>query len=221
MSERIMRPAQIEAESMRIIDGELRKRGLTPDAQTLPVIRRVIHTTADFDFADTLFFSPDAVKRGIEALRRGTPVVTDTNMARTGISQAGLARLGSRAVCYMADPEVAAEAKRRGVTRAAVSVDRMAAELPGSVFACGNAPTALMALSEHIRNGSRPALVIAVPVGFVNVTEAKEEMISVCGEADVPVIAARGRKGGSGVAAAICNALIYMAADMLEPERRL
>ena len=215
-----MNPAQIEAESMRIIDGELRKLGISPDERTEPVIRRVIHTTADFDYAENLFFSPDAVQMGIAALRRGTPVVTDTNMACAGISRGGLARLGSRAVCYMADPEVAAEAKRRGTTRAAVSVDRMAVEMPGAVFACGNAPTALMALAEHIRTGLRPALVIAVPVGFVNVVEAKEEIISCCEEHGIPVIAARGRKGGSSVAAAICNSLIYMAADMLDPEKR-
>ena len=220
MSGRITEPARIEAESMRIIDGELRERGFVPDGQTAPVIRRVIHTTADFDYAESLFFSPDAVRRGLDALRRGVPIVTDTNMARTGISRKGLARLGGRVSCYMADPEVAAEAKRRGVTRAAVSVDRMAAETPGAVFACGNAPTALMALTEYIRRGLRPALVIAVPVGFVNVVEAKEEIISCCEEYDVPVIAARGRKGGSGVAAAVCNALIYMAADMLDPEKR-
>ena len=220
MSGRIMKPAQIEAESMRIIDGELQKMGITPEHDTAPVIRRVIHTTADFDYADNLFFSADAVKKGIDALRQGASIVTDTNMARVGISQPGLDRLGSRAVCYMADPEVAAEAKRRGVTRASVSVDRMAAEMPGAIFACGNAPTALMALAGHIRSGSRPALVIAVPVGFVNVTEAKEEIISCCGEYEIPVIAARGRKGGSNVAAAVCNALIYMATDMLDPERR-
>ena len=215
-----MEPAQIEAESMKIIDGELRERGIALDEQNAPVIRRVIHTTADLDYAESLYFSPDAVQKGVEALRRGTPVVTDTNMAKAGLSRTGLDRLESRAVCYMADPKTAAEAKRRGVTRAAVSADRMAAELPGAVFACGNAPTALMALSAHIRNGLRPALVIAVPVGFVNVVEAKEEIISVCEGCGVPVIAARGRKGGSTVAAAVCNALIYMAADMLDPEKR-
>ena len=221
MSGRIMNPAQIEAESMRIIDGELQKMGIVPDDETAPVIRRVIHTTADFDYAENLFFSPDAVKKGIDALRHGVSIVTDTNMARTGISQKGLTRLGGRVRCYMAEPEVAAEAKRRGTTRATISVERMTAETPGAIFACGNAPTALMALTEHIRNGVRPALVIAVPVGFVNVTEAKEEIISCCGEYGIPVIAARGRKGGSNVAAAICNALIYMAADLLDPERRL
>ena len=221
MSGRIMEPAQIEAESMRIIDGELRKMGIAPDPQTAPVLRRVIHTTADFDYAENLFFSPDAVIKGVDALRRGVPIVTDTNMARTGISRMGLARLGGMASCYMADPEVAAEAKRRGITRAAVSVDRMAAEMPGAIFACGNAPTALMALAEHIRRGLRPSLVIAVPVGFVNVAEAKEEIIACCEEYKIPVIAARGRKGGSNVAAAVCNALIYAAADMLDPEKRL
>ena len=215
-----MQPARIEAESMRIIDGELRRLGVVPDEQNAPVIRRVIHTTADFDYAENLHFSPDAVKKGVDALRRGVSVVTDTNMARAGISRAGLDRLGGCAVCYMADPAVAAEAKRRGVTRAVVSVDRMADEATGAVFACGNAPTALMALAEHIRNGFRPSLVIAVPVGFVNVTEAKEEIITCCEAYGIPVIAARGRKGGSTVAAAICNALIYMAADMLDPEKR-
>ena len=205
---------------MRIISAELKARGVTLPEETAPVVRRVIHTTADFDYAESMYFSPNAVERGIEALRRGVTIVTDTNMARAGISRPGLERLGGNTVCLMADPVVAAEAKRRGTTRAAVSVDRMAAEMPGAIFACGNAPTALMALTAHIRNGLRPALVIAVPVGFVNVVEAKEEIISCCGDHDVPVIAARGRKGGSNVAAAICNALIYMAADMLEPEKR-
>ena len=221
MNGRIMRPAEIEAESMRIIDGELRRRGCVPGAETAPVVRRVIHTTADLDYAENLFFSQDAVQAGVEAFRRGIPVVTDTNMAREGINRRALARLGSRALCFMAEPDVAEEAARRGVTRAAVSTDRMAERYPGAVFACGNAPTALLALAAHIRSGLRPALVIAVPVGFVNVTEAKEEIISCCEEHDIPVIAARGRKGGSNVAAAVCNALLYMAADLQDPAKRL
>ncbi len=215
-----MGPAEIEAESMRIIDEELRSMGVTLSGDTAPVIRRVIHTTADFDYVENLFFSERAVSRGIEALRRGAVIVTDTNMARTGISDPGLRKLGGRALCFMADPDVAKEAKAREVTRAAVSVDRMAARCPDAVFASGNAPTALFALAEHIRSGLRPALVIAVPVGFVNVVEAKETIIACCEAWGVPIIAARGRKGGSNVAAAICNALIYTALDAQDPHRR-
>ena len=170
------------------------------------VVKRVIHTTADFDYADTLCFSPGAIERALQALRAGATVVTDTNMALSGISKGTLAKLGGQACCFMAEPAVAQEAGQRGVTRAVVSMER-AVDLTGpTIFAIGNAPTALIRLHELIEEGRvRPALVIGVPVGFVNVVEAKELFLG----GDTPYIIARGRKGGSNVAAAIVNALLY------------
>ena len=219
-AEAVQNPAEIERRSMSIITQELARRGISLPEDAAPVIRRVIHTTADFDYTDTLFFSPDAVRRGVEALMAGTMVVTDTHMALSGVSRPGLTKLGAGACCYMSDPEVAEAARARGITRAAVSVERAAAEHSGCIFAAGNAPTALLALIRQMEAGFRPALVIAVPVGFVNVVEAKEAVVRACTERDIPVIAAMGRKGGSTVAAAILNALIYLAADMQEPDRR-
>ena len=213
-------PAAIERRSMEIIDRELAARGITPDPENAEVLRRVIHTTADFDYAGALYFSPGAVPRGVAALRAGAGIVTDTSMARAGINQTALGALGGALRCYMGDPAVAAAARTAGTTRADVSMRTAAAELPGAVFAVGNAPTALLALDELIAAGLRPALVIAVPVGFVNVTEAKERLIDCCAACDVPIIAARGRKGGSTVAAAVCNALLYAAAGLRDPARR-
>ena len=199
-------PADIEARSMEIIQQELGGRTFPPDQ--LPVILRVIHTTADFDYADNLVFSPGAVERGVAALKAGCTVVTDTQMAWSGLNKRVLERLGGRAVCFMSDPEVAAEAGARGVTRAAVSMERAAALDGELVLAIGNAPTALVRACELIGEGRMaPALVIGAPVGFVNAAESKQLLLSL----DVPHIAARGRKGGSNVAAAIGNALLYQA----------
>lgn len=197
-------PADIERRSMEMIGEELGGRILDP--LEAPVIKRVIHTTADFDFADNLFFSPGAVARGLETLRNGARIVTDTNMARTGINKKALERFGGQAFCFMADEDVAEDAKKNGTTRAAASMDK-AAELDGPViFAIGNAPTALVRLCQLIENGKiEPALVIGVPVGFVNVVESKEMLMGM----ETPRIVARGRKGGSAVAAAIVNALLY------------
>ena len=214
------KPGEIERESMAIIDAELAARGIALEAENAAVIRRCIHASADFDYAETLRFTPDAVKRAVEALRGGVPIVTDTNMAKAGVSRAALERLGGEVHCFMAEPAVAAAAKERGTTRAAAAVDSAVAVDADAVFAVGNAPTALYALADRIGEGLRPALVVAVPVGFVNVVEGKERVFAACAEAGVPCIAAMGRKGGSSVAAAILNALIYTAADMLEPEKR-
>ena len=214
------KPGEIERESMAIIDAELAARGIALEAENAAVIRRCIHASADFDYAETLRFTPDAVKRAVDALRGGVPIVTDTNMAKAGVSRAALERLGGEVHCFMAEPAVAAAAKERGTTRAAAAVDAAAARYPDAVFAVGNAPTALYALADRIGEGLRPALVGAVPVGCVNVVEGKERVFAACAEAGVPCIAAMGRKGGSSVAAAILNALIYTAADMLEPEKR-
>ncbi len=201
-----IKPADIEKTSMRIIREELEEMGKAIPQEQEPVVLRVIHTTADFEYADTMAFSTGAIEKGREAIRRGARIVTDTNMALAGVNKRALAAWGSEALCFMADPEVAAEASARGITRAAVSMEK-AAKLGGeTIFAIGNAPTALLALRELMDTaGFRPALIIGVPVGFVNVVNAKERIM----ETDVPWIVNRGRKGGSGVAAAICNALLY------------
>ena len=213
------KPAEIERESMAIIAGELAERGVELPPAHAAVVKRVIHTTADFDYAKSLYFTENAVSLGVSALRGGV-IVTDTNMARAGVSKTALARLGGEVCCYMADEAVAAEAKERGVTRAAVSVEWALLEHPHAIIAVGNAPTALLKIAESIESGARPALVIGVPVGFVNVTESKERARAVCERFGVPAIIALGRKGGSNVAAAICNALLYTAAGLLEPEKR-
>ena len=184
------------------------------------VVKRVIHTTADFDYARNLHFTPRAVEQAVKALHAGAVIVTDTNMALAGITKPGLAKLGGTACCYMADPEVAAAAKEAGTTRAVAAMKKAAQEHPGAILAVGNAPTALLTIAEQIESGLRPALVIGVPVGFVNVVESKERLFAVCEKHDVPAIVAMGRKGGSNVAAAICNALIYSAAEMLDPSAR-
>lgn len=213
-------PADIERTSLSIITQELAALGLTPPPETEAVVKRVIHTTADFDYARNLRFTPGAVAAGIAALQAGTPIITDTNMARSGISQTALTRLGSTALCYMADPEVAKLAAETGTTRAVASMHRAAQEHPGAILAVGNAPTALLVLAEQIEAGLRPALVIGVPVGFVNVVESKETLLAACEAHGVPAIVALGRKGGSTVAAAVCNALVYSAAQMLDPAAR-
>lgn len=213
-------PADIERTSMQIISQELQERGITLPEEHAALIRRVIHTTADFDYAETLYISPQAVRRGGNALLAGANIITDTNMARSGISGAALSRLGGKALCFMAEPEVAARAKENGTTRAYASMEMAAERYPGAVLAIGNAPTALYAIGEAMEKGLRPALVIAVPVGFVNVVEAKEEIRRICTAYDVPLIAAMGRKGGSNVAAAICNAVLYTVTDQLDPAKR-
>ncbi|MCI7279503.1 MAG: precorrin-8X methylmutase [Faecalibacterium prausnitzii] len=213
-------PADIERTSLSIITAELEALGLTPPPETAAVVKRVIHTTADFDYAKNLRFTPGAVAAGVAALRVGTPIITDTNMALSGISKPALARLGGSALCYMADPEVARIAAGTGTTRAVASMHRAAQEHPGAILAVGNAPTALLTIAEEIEAGLRPALVIAVPVGFVNVVESKEALFAACAAHGVPAIAAMGRKGGSTVAAAVCNALVYSAAEMLDPAVR-
>ncbi len=200
----IVKPMDIEKRSMEIITGLLGDRSFPADQA--PVVKRVIHTTADFDYADNLVFSPDAVRLGLEALKSGCDIVTDTQMARSGINKTILAKLGGQVYCFMSDPDVAAEAKERGVTRATVSMEKAAKLEKPCIFAVGNAPTALIALHELMEAKKiSPALVIGVPVGFVNVVESKELILG----SGVPHIVARGRKGGSNVAAAICNAMLY------------
>ena len=197
-------PADIEKRSFEIIGSLLGDRKLDPECE--PVIKRVIHTTADFDYVENLIFSDGAVRKGIEALKNGCDIVTDTQMARSGINKTILGRLGGHAHCFMSDEDVAREAKARGVTRAIVSMERAAKLDKPCIFAVGNAPTALISIWEQMNAGIlKPALIIGVPVGFVNVVESKELILA----SDADYIVARGRKGGSNVAAAICNALMY------------
>ena len=199
-----IKPMDIEKRSFEIITELLGDRKLDPEYEQ--VIKRAIHTTADFDYADNLVFSPHAVTLGIEALKSGCHIVTDTQMAKAGINKTILGQLGGQVHCFMSDPDVAAEAKQRGITRAIVSMERAAELERPCIFAIGNAPTALVAIHELMEAGKlKPALIVGVPVGFVNVVESKELIIA----SDVPHIVARGRKGGSNVAAAICNAMLY------------
>ena len=201
-------PAEIEKRSMEIIRSEL-KTPLDPAYEA--VILRAIHTTADFDYAETLTFSSDAVKKGVEALKAGADIVTDTTMALSGINKRVLHKFGGEVYNFIADEEVAREAKARGITRAAVSMERAAALGKRLIYAIGNAPTALVRLYELWQEGTlpAPALIVGVPVGFVNVVEAKELVLTM----DCPYIVARGRKGGSNLAAAIVNALLYTASQ--------
>lgn len=200
-----IKPMEIEARSFEIITQILGDRVLDPENEL--VIKRAIHTTADFDYADNLVFSEHAVKTGIEALRAGCDIVTDTQMAKAGINKTILASLGGEVHCFMSDEDVAAEAKARGVTRAFVSMEKAARLQKPCIFAIGNAPTALAALEALMEaDALHPALIIGVPVGFVNVVESKELILA---QHRAPYIIARGRKGGSNVAAAICNALLY------------
>lgn len=205
---------------MSIIEAELKERGISLQPETAAVVKRVIHTTADFEYAETLRFTPDAVALGVQALRRGVPIVTDTNMARAGISKPSLQKLGTQVYCFMAEEAVAQQARKNGTTRAVAAMRHAAETLPGALLAVGNAPTALLEIADLIEGGLRPALVVGVPVGFVNVVESKQRLMRVCEAAGVPAIAAMGRKGGSNVAAAICNALLYTALDTIDPANR-
>lgn len=199
-----IRPKDIEKRSFEIITEILGERKLDPENEA--VIKRVIHTTADFDYAENLFFSEHAVQKGIEALKNGCSIVTDTQMAKAGISKTILQQLGGEVHCFMSDPDVAEEAAQREVTRAYVSMEKASKMDKPLIFAIGNAPTALISLSELMQQHRiMPKLIIAVPVGFVNVVESKELILA----SETPHIVAKGRKGGSNVAAAICNALLY------------
>lgn len=201
-----IKPEDIEKRSFEIIRKELHDAGIRPDEEKASVILRCIHTSADFDYAQTLAFSENAVEVMKNLIRNGADIVTDTNMARAGINKAHLASFGGEVHCFMADEETAREAKERGVTRAAVSMERAARLKKDVIFAIGNAPTALIRLHELMEDGIfTPKFVIGVPVGFVNVVQAKELFLA----SDVPHIINRGRKGGSSIAAAICNAVLY------------
>ena len=197
-------PADIERRSFEIIESELPH---PIDPALAPIIKRVVHTSADFDYVDNLCFSENVVEKALNAIRSGADIVTDTTMARSGINKTELAKYGGEAHCFIADEDVKLAARANGTTRAVASMDKAAALNKPVIIAVGNAPTALVRLYEMITQGDfRPELIIGVPVGFVNVVPSKELIMT----AGVPYIVARGRKGGSNVAAAICNALLYM-----------
>ena len=199
-------PADIERRSMEIIGELLRERDIVLDPVQEPVIKRVIHTTADFDYVENLVFSQDAVSKARKAIREGAWIVTDTQMAKSGINKKELACYGGEALCFMSDEDVAAAARQNGTTRATASMDKALTIQRPLIFAIGNAPTALIRLYELIQEKKLlPELIIGVPVGFVNVEESKELILQTA----VPHIVARGRKGGSNVAAAIINAILY------------
>jgi precorrin-8X/cobalt-precorrin-8 methylmutase len=208
-----LRPEEIEAESFRLIDGEV---GLHDwPAAEWQVVRRAIHTSADFEYVRTMFFSPVAVTQGIAALRKGLGIVTDTNMALAGISRARLESFGNRISCFVADRDVARAAKAEGLTRSILAMRKGAADGANGIFVIGNAPTALFELLRLVREkGVRPALIVGLPVGFVGAAESKEALVTL-GDAfpEIPFITNRGRKGGSNVAAAIINALLIMAEE--------
>ncbi len=197
-------PKEIEKRSFEIISQELGGRTFAKDQEM--IIKRCIHTSADFEYADSLCFSEHAVQKAMDAVRKGACIVTDTQMAKAGINKRVLSRYGGEVYCFMSDEDVAQEAKKRGTTRATVCMEKAARLKKPLIFAIGNAPTALVRLYELIReDGIKPELIIGAPVGFVNVVQSKELIM----ETSVPYIVARGRKGGSNIAACICNAILY------------
>lgn len=201
-----LRPEEIEQKSFAIISEELKERKISLPKEEEMITKRVIHTSADFEYARTMTYSKDAVSIAKQLLGSGADIVTDTNMALAGINKRVLGQFGGEAHCFMADEEVARKAKSRGVTRAAVSMEKASRIEKPVIFAIGNAPTALIRLYEMLQAGEyRPAFIIGVPVGFVNV-EAAKELIT---QTEIPYIINLGRKGGSNVAAAICNAILY------------
>lgn len=200
-----VQPQEIEIRSMEIITEELNGRVL--DEMQAPIIKRCIHTSADFDYADNLCFSPGVVAQATKAIRNGAVIITDTQMVKAGINKKALARYGNEVMCFMADQDVAKAAAENKTTRAVASINKAAGLNQPIIFAIGNAPTALIRIYELVKAGQlKPELVIGVPVGFVNVIQSKELIMT----AAVPYIVAKGRKGGSNIAACICNALLYM-----------
>ena len=204
-------PKDIEKRSFEIITEELGDTKLLPETE--PIVKRCIHTSADFDYAQNLMFSENAVQKALDAIRHGACIVTDTQMGKSGINKKRLAKYGGEVFCFMSDTDVAQQAKQNGTTRAVASMDKAAKLDRKLIYAIGNAPTALIRLYEQVEQGIiDPELIIGVPVGFVNVVQSKELILKL---QHTPYIVARGRKGGSNIAACICNALIYMLDEKL------
>ncbi|BCR03738.1 precorrin-8X methylmutase [Desulfuromonas versatilis] len=203
----ILNPQEIEAKSFEIIDAEVGPHGY--DRRQWPVVRRIIHTTADFDFARITRFSAGAIEAGVAALRRGEKILCDTNMVKAGVNKTGLAGFGCQLDCHVADPEVARAARAEGITRSIVATRKGVAEGCG-IYLIGNAPTALFELLRLAEEGSvSPSLVVGVPVGFVGAAESKEALLA----SGLPHISCQGRKGGSAIAATILNALMILARE--------
>ncbi|MBG0779582.1 MAG: precorrin-8X methylmutase [Desulfotignum balticum] len=203
-----MKPQEIETLSFKIIDNEAQGHGFGP--AEWPVVRRLIHTSADFDYLNTIRFHKDAIAAGITAIRSGKPIITDTEMARSGIRKTALVPFGNRVICRISDSDVADAARKNGTTRALEAVNRSVPEMEGGIYVVGNAPTALLRLIELIQaQKAFPALILGFPVGFVNAAESKALLL----EHDIPYITNTGRKGGSNIAAAALNALIILSMD--------
>lgn len=201
----IVKPSEIEKRSFEILTSLLGDKEI--EAKYEPVIKRVIHTTADFEYADTLKFGHEPIEAAIQAIRQGANIVTDTKMAAAGINKKALEAYGGKVICFMDSEEVAISARERDTTRASVCMEKAVLDANNKIFAIGNAPTALIRLYELVKEGKvKPAMVVGIPVGFVNVVESKE----LFKKAGIPYIIADGRKGGSNVAAAIINAILYM-----------
>ncbi len=203
-----MKPHEIEKLSFEIIEREAGEHGF--NQEMWPIVRRVIHTSADFEYINSVHFSENAVKKGISAIQKGCRIFTDTNMARVGIRKKEIQEFGGSVNCLIADKEAAEKAKEAGTTRALAAVDMACTQMKDGIYVVGNAPTALLRLIELIKEKkAEPALVIGFPVGFVNAAESKEELMA----QDFSYITNRGRKGGSNIAASIVNALAIMAAE--------
>ncbi len=201
-----MKPNEIESLSFEIIDREA--GGHDFEAAQWEIVRRMIHTSADFDYMKTVRFHPQAISRGIQAIRGGKTIITDTEMARSGIQKTAVAAFGGSITCLIGQDDVRIFAEKAGITRAKAAVDLAIPLMTEGIYVIGNAPTALLRIIEQIRDGqARPALVIGLPVGFVNAAESKAALV----ETDIPYISNLGRKGGSNVAAAVVNALLIMA----------
>jgi precorrin-8X/cobalt-precorrin-8 methylmutase len=208
MDSRSMKPEEIEAESFRIIESEAGDHDWP--AEQWPIVRRAIHTSADFEYQQSMVITPDAIPSALSALKRGTGIITDTTMALSGIRKDLAAKLGCSLNCHVSDPDIIAEAKAAGITRSVSAMRRACHENPNGIFVIGNAPTALFELLEQVRGAvCRPALVIGLPVGFVGAEESKNALA--VGNFQIPFITNIGRKGGSNVAAAVVNALLLMA----------
>jgi len=201
-----MKPDEIENLSFQIIEREIGAHNLRNEQWI--IVRRMIHTSADFGYKDMVRFHSDAIKSGLDAIRSGKNIITDTNMARVGIRKREIEQFGGRVKCYMNDQQVHSNAKATGVTRAKIAVDMAVEDMQGGIYVIGNAPTALLRLIELVKEQkARPALIIGLPVGFVNAAESKAALM----ELDYPYISNVGRKGGSNVAASVVNALSIMA----------
>lgn len=204
-------PSDIERISMKIIESELGDTSHLSEGEKL-VVKRVIHATADFEYLDNLKFSENAVEIAKDILKNGAVIVTDTQMAFSGISKPAVRELGCEIHCFMSDGDVAENAKKSGTTRAAASVDKASEIFPDKnlIFVVGNAPTALIRICELAEKSKlKPSFVVGTPVGFVNVVQSKKMLM----QTDIPYIISEGRKGGSTVSAAVCNALLYQIYD--------